>query len=106
MQVKNDDPLLQTLIFGTIVEKTNTMPVALPSDAATIEPETLYNLLMVEIEPELTTEIVPYLDDIYADEKPEDRKARWDWYAAAFDIFSDQYKGFINGWKEYFMSMR
>lgn len=48
--------------------------------------EDLYNTLMWEIEPELTTELMPDLDYLYEKETPEEREARLEWYEAAYDM--------------------
>lgn len=66
----------------------------------------LYNLIMGGIEPELTTDMLPMLADIYADETPEQRKERASWYAIAFDIFEEKKKIFVEGWKNYYKNLR
>ena len=58
--------------------------------------EELYNSLMWNIEPELTTWVLPDLEFLYPGESNEDRKARFAWYAAAFGLFMDTYKEFVS----------
>lgn len=81
---------------------TLTQPVADPS----MDSEEIYNLLMADIEPELMTDILPFLDDIYADESAEDRKARWTWYQRAFEMFTEQYDAFTNACMHYYTDLR
>ncbi len=49
-----------------------------------------YNALMWDIEPELTTDILPDLDALYADESAEDRTVRLQWYEDAFAVFQQR----------------
>lgn len=62
--------------------------------------EQLYNALMLEIEPELVTHIVPDLDEIYAGETPEERKERGNRYAEAFELFAERFSKILDLWKE------
>lgn len=50
----------------------------------------LYDALMWEIEPELTTELLSDLEFLYEDEAPEDRKLRAEWYAIAFEQLQER----------------
>ncbi len=63
--------------------------------------EDLYNVLMWEIEPELTTQILPDLEFIYRKESSEDRQTRYEWYAIAFAQFADSYLNFIGKCKHH-----
>ncbi len=56
--------------------------------------EDLYNLLMRGIEPDLCTDTLPLLDTMYADETPEQRKERMQWYSEAFEKFLGRYEQF------------
>lgn len=53
---------------------------------------TLYNVLMGVIEPELTTDMLPDLDFLYAGETAELRSLRMTWYAIAFELFYARYE--------------
>lgn len=57
--------------------------------------EEIYNALMWQIEPELTTLVLPDLDVLYKSETPEERHARYEWYAIAFEQFLLKFKEFI-----------
>lgn len=54
--------------------------------------ETFYNMLMWDIEPELTTDMLPELDLLYAEESPEDRMVRLAWYTEAFELLKERAK--------------
>ncbi|MBU0458452.1 hypothetical protein KJ652_03440 [Patescibacteria group bacterium] len=47
--------------------------------------EDLYNFIMEEIEPELTTFNIPTLDELYKDESKKERKKRLERYKAAME---------------------
>lgn len=51
--------------------------------------EELYDSLMREIEPDLTTDQIENLETKYPNETPEDAKARLEHYALAFVIFDE-----------------
>ena len=61
--------------------------------------EELYNLIMLDIEPELMTDMIPALDDIYAEQDEEERKARGEWYADAFEMCAERFARFAVLWK-------
>lgn len=76
----------------------------MPTQTFTATPkdlEDLYNALMWEIEPELTTEILPDLDTIYRHETKEERQLRYEWYAVAYEQFLISYKEFISKCKDH-----
>ncbi len=62
--------------------------------------------MQTKSQPELTTDMLPLLEELYAEEKPEDRIERGKWYAEALSMFEVQYKGFVNGWKNYYVDLR
>ena len=62
--------------------------------------EDTYNLLMWEIEPDLTTVMLPHLDEIYEGETKKEQKNRLTWYAQAFEIFQERFALFMDVWKE------
>jgi len=62
--------------------------------------EDLYNLLMVEIEPDLTTDMLPLLSEMYEGESAENRKARSERYAEAFEEFAIRFDKAMAIWKE------
>ncbi len=49
----------------------------------------MYDLLMEQIEPDLTSANIQSLDEKYADESAEDRRARLESYTIAFEIFKE-----------------
>ena len=49
----------------------------------------IYDTLMAEIEPDLTSENIVKLDEKYRDESEDDRKARMERYPLAFDTFNE-----------------
>lgn len=53
-------------------------------DATKIEFEDLYDWFMLQVEPELTTLILPNLDELYSEETPEEHTKRAGKYAEAF----------------------
>lgn len=52
--------------------------------------EELYNILMGAIEPELCTDILPVLDELYLDETQEHRILRMQRYVAAIERFKER----------------
>ncbi len=54
----------------------------------------LYDALMWEIEPELTTELLPDLEFLYEKETPEERTLRAEWYSIAFEQLGERMKTF------------
>jgi uncharacterized protein YukE len=56
--------------------------------------EDLYNLLMRGIEPDLCTDTLYLLDDMYEEETPQQRSLRMVWYAEAFEQFLERYQQF------------
>lgn len=55
----------------------------------------LYNLLMSAIEPDLTTDQLPLLDEKYKSETPEQAKARADRYEKAFAEYDKQLDAYL-----------
>ncbi len=60
----------------------------------------LYNSIMREIEPDLTTDRIPLLKEKYKDEKPEDRKARAERYNVAFAEYQKRMASWTQGMTE------
>ena len=60
------------------------MPVTAP---VIPESEALYNLLMQGIEPDLTTDQIPLIEQKYSGETPEQRQARIERYEQAFESY-------------------
>lgn len=67
------------------------MPSAVQSDDATpaFSAQWIYDTLMAEIEPDLTSENIVKLDEKYRDESEEDRKVRMERYTLAFEMFNE-----------------
>ena len=68
--------------------------------------EDLYNLLMYDIEPDLMSERIPHLDAIYAGESAEERKARGERYAAAFEEFTLRFSVLMEAWKSALLTFK
>lgn len=75
-------------------------------EAAAAELQQLYNTLMFYIEPELMTDMVPLLDEMYKDETEEDKKLRTEWYAEAFEIFAENFAQFMGIWKNELVNVK
>jgi hypothetical protein len=60
----------------------------------------LYNLLMLDIEPELTTALLPTLDEKYKDEAPEESKARAERYEKAFAEYDKKFEEYVSTAKQ------
>lgn len=58
----------------------------------------LSDALMRGIEPELTSDMLPLLDAIYAEESPEERRARMERYADACTLFLDRFGEILQTW--------
>lgn len=71
-----------------------------------LDMETIYNLLMTEVEPELTTMVMPHLDEIYKDETPKEKKKRNKRYAKAFKKYDKRFKKAMGIWKEQILKFK
>lgn len=60
-------------------------------DIQTNTGEDVYNMLMAQIEPELTTDVLPTLDQKYATETPEEKEVRYARYADAYARYDVAY---------------
>lgn len=65
-----------------------------------------YNLLMLRIEPELTTFAIACHDDWYAKETAEEMKRRLERYARAFATLEERFKGIARTWREQIAAFR
>lgn len=54
-----------------------------------LSPQWYYDTLMEQIEPELMTENVPYLELMYANDTAEEREERLQRYKDAFELFGE-----------------
>lgn len=68
--------------------------------------EDVYNLLMAEIEPDLTTMMIPYLDEVYEGETEKEHKERGGRYARAFEEFSKRFEKAMGIWKAQFLKLK
>jgi hypothetical protein len=59
----------------------------------------LYDMLMFEIEPELLSDAVGELDELYKNETKEEHQERMDRYKVAFQTFSDRFGKMLDLWK-------
>lgn len=62
--------------------------------------EDLYDVIMETIEPDLTSKNIGTLDEKYADETAEQRKARGLRYAEAFALFEQAFAAIQHSWEE------
>lgn len=62
--------------------------------------QTIYDALMLEIEPELTSELWPTLGDRYLGESVRERDLRMERYAQAFLEFDRRVQRLSNVWKD------
>lgn len=77
-----------------------------PTSTPVLSADEMYDLIMGQIEPELKTDTLPFLDYLYEGETEEEHKARAEWYAIAFEVFEKQYRHFVDGWKNYYVDLR
>jgi hypothetical protein len=68
--------------------------------------QALYDMLMYDIEPELVTEMLPELPEIYANETEEEREERAERYARAFSLFSESLGDILALWKDELVAFR
>lgn len=62
--------------------------------------EELYDVIMENIEPDLTSKNIGTLDEKYKDETPEQKKARGLRYAEAFALFEQAFAAMTHAWEE------
>ena len=58
----------------------------------------IYDLLMTDIEPDLVTGNMPYLDAAYEGESEDDREVRLERYRMAFEVFTERYEQLMDLW--------
>ena len=78
----------------------------LGDDHDSLSMETIYNILMMEIEPELTLDMIPFLDELYAGEPEDMRKERALPYALAFEEFGERFEKAMTIWKKQIVHLR
>lgn len=66
----------------------------------------IYNALMFEIEPDLTTEIMPLLDEMYAEESPEQKGERMARYVKAYETFSERFSELMAAMREKLLAQK
>lgn len=62
--------------------------------------EEIYNLLMSQIEPELTTDMLPQLGELYPDETPAEWRKRQERYQRAFQLYETRFTALMNQWEQ------
>lgn len=75
-----------------------TQDIALPQPPPILGGRELYDAIMGQIEPELTTAGLATLDQLYADETPEQKKQRAARYNAAFAEYEKRFKQYNTDW--------
>jgi hypothetical protein len=68
--------------------------------------EVIYNTLMEHIEPELVTDVLPYLDEWYKNETPEQNAARLERYKSAFATYEQCFGDALMSWKDQYQLMQ
>ena len=66
----------------------------------------VYDLIMLEIEPELATGIMPYLDQIHESETEEERKERMERYEKAFEECGKRFEKLSVEWKDRIQTLK
>ena len=74
-------------------------PTSTPA-AQLFDAEQLYNILMGAIEPDLCTDMLPILDDMYVDETETEHAARMERYASAIERFQLRVAEFAHAFKD------
>jgi len=69
-------------------------------DASKMSMREIYDLLMYDIEPDLATENIKYLDSVYEGETEDEREIRLERYRYAFEIFYDRFEILMKLWKK------
>lgn len=59
----------------------------------------IYNLIMQEICPDLTTDMLPRLDALYQFESPAEHNARQAKYTAAFALYEEKFASLMKQWQ-------
>lgn len=85
------------------MSQTNSTPTTTQNPLAM---EEIYNLFMREIEPDLTTDMLPFLDEMYEGETEEERKMRGESYAEAFEEFAVRFDKAMAIWKEQILKLK
>ena len=67
----------------------------MPDDLAIPTGDQLYNMLMSKIEPDLTTDQLPLLDEKYKNETPEQAQVRAQRYEKAFAEYDKQLAAYL-----------
>lgn len=82
-QGTGDDPALPTSFFSH-----------LPQPYVLATPEEIYDTIMGQIEPELTTSQMPLLDEKYKSESAEEGAKRKQRYAKAFQAYDEKFRDY------------
>ncbi|MBU2213198.1 hypothetical protein KKC44_02195 [Patescibacteria group bacterium] len=69
-------------------------------DASQLSMREIYDLLMYDIEPDLASDNIKYLDVIYEGENEEERGIRLERYRYAFEMFYDRFEHLMRLWKK------
>lgn len=68
--------------------------------------EDIYNKLMLDIEPELVTYMLPELPAMYREEKKTERQSRLERYTKAFEVFAERFSVLLVLWTEELRAFR
>ena len=75
-------------------------------DTAMLSPTEIYNILMEQIEPDLTTDMLPLLDTMYMNETVEECEKRGERYGEAFADFEVAYDAFVKGCTDFYTDLK
>ncbi len=64
------------------------------------EDQQLYNLVMIDIEPDLTTDMLPLLEGTYSWETAEEKEGRMNWYREALEMCMERLSDFVDAWSD------
>lgn len=71
-----------------------------------LDPASVYDALMGQIDPELVTSEIPKLTEKYKDETPEQRRDRAEHYNEAYEQYESMLTEFVGGLKEHANTQR
>ncbi len=80
--------------------KTSTKKAGTKVKHAEADPmQDVYNTLMFQIEPELTSWVLPVLNTLYETETEEEKEERRGRYERAFEMYNQRFEELMNLWK-------
>ncbi len=68
--------------------------------------QNLYDALMRQVEPELTSDLIDDVEFFYLDETPEERSERMEHYREALHIVEERFEAIVGAWREELLAMK